>query len=469
MRPESLRAALLFVAICALPLRAEEGQKGTQASATSGKAAQPNQWPQFRGPNARGVSEGTNLPDRWSTKQNVAWKRAIPGRGWSSPIVWGNRVFLTTVVNSGESEEPTKGLYLGGERMAPPTSLHRWKVFCLDLDTGRVLWERQVHKGRPATAIHIKNSYASETPVTDGERVYCYFGNVGIFAFDFEGREVWKVDIPPHQTRLGWGTAASPALHGGRIHLVNDNEEDSYLLALDAKTGKEVWRTARDEGSNWATPFVWENARRTEIVTPGTGLVRSYDLDGKLLWSLQGMSGITIATPYEYDGLLIISSGYVSNAFRPLYGIRPGADGDISLLPGQTSNRFVAWCRPLAAPYNPTTLVYEDRLYVLHDRGFIACYDPRDGKEIFGIHRLPNGRAFSASPWAYDGKVFCLNEDGVTFVLKAGDEFELLHANALAEDDMGMATPAIVGDKLLIRTSARLYCIRQAAKRNRRR
>ncbi|HEX5446755.1 MAG TPA: PQQ-binding-like beta-propeller repeat protein [Pirellulales bacterium] len=463
MRRELPLAAMLLVAVWALPIRAEETKAAAQPSPTNGEADPPNRWPQFRGPGARGVGEGTNLPDRWSARKNVAWKRDIPGRGWSSPVVWGSHVFLTTVVNTGESEEPTKGLYFGGERLIPPTSLHQWRVYCLDLDTGEIRWVRQVHEGLPATAIHIKNSFASETPVTDGERIYCYFGNLGIVALDFDGEEVWKVELPPQATRFGWGMAASPVLYRDRIYLVNDNEQDSYLLALDAKTGNEVYRVARDEKSNWATPFVWESSQRTEIVTPGTGLVRSYDLDGKLLWSMKGMSSITIATPYQYDGMLILSSGYVSDRFRPIYAIRPGAEGDISLMEGETSNDFIAWRQPTAAPYNPTTLVYDDRMYVLYDRGLIACYDPRNGKEIFGMQRLPNGGAFTSSPWAYDGKVFCLNEDGVTFVLKAGDRFKLLHTNTLTDDDMGMATPAVVGDKLLIRTSARLYCVRKAA------
>lgn len=439
---------ILFVAFfalaCGAPVRAQES----------------NQWPQFRGPHARGVAEGAHLPDRWSTTDNFAWKRDIPGRGWSSPIVWGNRVFITTVINKGESEEPKKGLYFGGERLKPSESPHEWKVVCLDLETGDVLWERQVHEGRPSTSIHIKNSYASETPVTDGQRVYCYFGNVGVFCLDFDGQEIWKVALEPQPMRFGWGTASSPVLYRDRLYLVNDNEKQSYLLALDTKTGNEAWRAQREEKSNWATPFVWENDRRTEIVTPGSGLVRSYDLDGHLLWSLSGMSSITIATPYEHDGLLYISSGYVNDKSRPIYAIRPGAEGDISLQEGATSNDFIAWCQPAAAPYNPTTLVYSDRMYVLYDRGLLACFNAGNGQEVFGMQRLPNGRAFTASPWAYDGKVFCLNEDGVTFVLKAGDEFALMHTNELAEDDMGMATPAMAGDRLLLRTSARLYCIR---------
>jgi outer membrane protein assembly factor BamB len=198
-------------------------------------------------------------------------------------------------------------------------------------------------------------------------------------------------------------------------------------------------------------------------VTPGTGLVRSYDLDGKLLWSLAGMSGITIATPYEHNGLLYLSSGYVLDSKKPIYAIRPGAAGDISLTDGASSNDFIAWSQLTAASYNPTSLVYDERLYVLYDMGLIACFDAKDGTQVFGVKRLPNGRAFTSSPWAYNGKIFCLNEDGVTSVLTAGDEFEVLHTNALAEDDMCMATPAMAGDRLIIRTSARVYCIQSGA------
>ena len=425
--------------------------------------AQSN-WPQFRGADSRGVASSGNLPDRWSATENVAWKRDLPGRGWSSPIVWGDRVFLTTVINSGKAEEPKKGLYFGGDRPKPVDAVHHWKVVCLDLQTGEVRWERQVHEAKPVTPIHLKSSYASETPVTDGERVYCYFGNVGVFCFDLDGQEVWKQLLKPQATRLGWGTAASPVLHRDRLYVVNDNDQDSYLLALDAKTGRQVWQTPRDEKSNWATPFVWQNAQRTEIVTPGTGKVRAYDLDGQLLWSLKGMSSITIATPYEHKGLLYVTSGYVLDQTRPIYAIRPGAAGDITLKSGATSNEFIAWSQPKAGPYNPSTLIYNDRLYVLYDLGLLRCLHAHDGQEIFGQQRLPDSRAFTSSPWAYDGKVFCLNEDGTTVVLKAGDQFEVLRANSLAADDMCMATPAIAGDRLLIRTSARVYCIKAGSR-----
>jgi outer membrane protein assembly factor BamB len=423
-----------------------------------------NNWPQFRGADSRGVSDNEGLPVKWSATENVAWKTDLPGRGWSSPIVWGDRVFVTSVVNSGTTEEPKKGLYFGGDRPELPDSVHQWIVYCLELKSGKILWQKQVHEGKPQTAIHLKSSYASETPITDGERVYAYFGNIGVFCFDFEGELIWDKRLEPHKTRNGWGTAASPVLHEDRLYLVNDNDEDSFLLALDSETGNEVWRTQRDEKSNWATPFIWKNAHQVEIVTPGTGQLRSYSLAGELLWHFKGMSSITIAMPFEHNGLLYVSSGYVGDRkSRPIYAIKPGATGDISLAEDETSNDSIAWCRKMAGPYNPSTLIYEDRLYVLYDFGFIACFNPTNGEPVFEKQRVPQGRAFTTSPWGYDGKVFCLNEDGVTYVMKSGDELDILHKNTLADDDMAMATPAIVGNRLLIRTSARIYCIQDGA------
>jgi outer membrane protein assembly factor BamB len=424
-------------------------------------AAAADNWPQFRGPDASATGTNPDLPDKWSATENVAWKTDLPGRSWSSPIVWGDRVFLTDVVNLGESEAPKKGLYLGGNRPEPSKSDHLWKVLCLDLATGDLKWERTVHRGAPQAPIHLKSSYGAETPVTDGDRVYALFGNLGVFTFTLEGREVWSKPIEPRKTRFGWGTAASPVLHEGRLYILNDNDEQAELFALDARTGKELWRIDRDEKSNWATPFIWKSGRRTELVTPGSRALRSYDLDGKLLWSLRGMSTIDIPTPCAGDGLLFVSSGYVGDKLRPLYAIRPGAGGDISLKPGETNNQFIAWSDPVGGPYNPSPLYYEGRLYVLYDRGLLSCYDAETGRRLYDRERLPEGFAFTSSPWAAGRRVFCLNESGVCYVLRSGDKFELLHTNKLAEDDMCMATPALAGDRLLIRTAARLYCIRR--------
>ncbi len=418
-------------------------------------------WPQLRGPGARGISTSTNLPERWSASENVAWKAEIPGHGWSSPIVWGDRVFVTTAVNTGTNEPPKKGLYLGGERPSAARPAHEWKLVCLDLSSGKMRWERVVYRGEPPGPKHLKNSYASETPVTDGERVYVCVGNVGVFCLDFAGQEVWSKPLPPHKIRNGWGTAASPVLHRDRLYVVSDNDEQSYLLALDKTTGKEVWRVDRDEKSNWSTPYVWENQQRSEIVTAGTGKVRAYDLEGKLLWWLKGMSSITIGTPYADGGLLYVTSGFIMDRSRPIYAIRPGGSGDISLQPGQTNNSSIAWCQPLAAPYNPTTLVYDGRLYVLHDLGALSAFNARTGELLYDRQKLPGGKHFTASPWACNGRVFCLDEDGVTFVVRTGDRFELLHTNKLTDNDMCLATPALAGDRLLIRSAARIYCIGQ--------
>ena len=429
----------------------------TARAATAG-AAESNHWPQFRGPQAAGVSTNAHLPDHWSTTQNVAWKSDLPGRSWSSPIVWGEQVFLTAVVNSGETEAPKKGLYLGGNRPDPSKAEHQWKVMGLDLATGKVRWEKTVRRGAPQTPIHLKSTYGAETPVTDGERVYALFGNLGIFVLTLDGKEVWSKPMAPHSTRFGWGTAASPVVHDGRLFVVNDNDEKSELLAFEARTGKELWRVDRDEKSNWSTPFIWQSGARTELVTSGSRAVRSNDLEGKLLWSLGGMSSIDIPTPFAGDGLLFVASGYVGDKLRPLYAVRPGAAGDITLKPGETNHAFIAWSDPAGGPYNPSPLYYEGRVYVLFDRGLVSCFDAKTGRTLYERERLPDGLAFTASPWAAAGKVFCLNEYGTCYVLRAGDTFELLHTNKLAEDDMCMATAALAGDRLLLRTAARLYC-----------
>jgi outer membrane protein assembly factor BamB len=424
-------------------------------------AVAQNNWPQFRGLGSLGVSDEKNLPDAWGTNQNVKWKAEIPGYGWSCPIIWGEKVFVTSVVKDGEVEPPKKGLYFGGERPTPSKDTHHWMTYCLDAKTGKKLWEKQIHQGSPPSSIHVKNTYASETPVTDGERLYVYFGNIGVFCLGLDGKEIWSKRFDSYKTRNGWGTSASPVLHKDRLYIVNDNEEQSFLVALDAKTGKQVWRVERNEKSNWATPYVWENEKRTEIVTPGRTKVRSYDLDGKLVWEFGGMSSIVIPTPFSKFGLLYVCSGYVGDKTRPVFAIRPGASGDISLKEGETHNEYIAWSQPTAAPYNPSPLVYGDYFYVLFDFGFLSCHDAKTGKEIYGKQRIntEGTSGFTASPWAYNGKIFCLSEDGDTFVFQAGPEYKLVGKNSLGE--MCMATPAIAHGSLIIRTTSKLYCIQK--------
>jgi outer membrane protein assembly factor BamB len=283
-------------------------------------------WPQFRGQHSAGVADGTKFPDSWSTTENVAWQSEVPGQGWSSPIVWGNRVFVTSFVGSEKVVAPKSGFYAPRE-VVTPSGEFRWVVYCFDVQTGNKLWEQTAQAGRPQHTIHVKASYAAETPVSDGERLYAYFGKVGLFCYDFAGQQLWSKQRGVFPTRLGWGTGASPIVHDDRLYLVNDNEQASFITALDKRTGQEIWRVARDEKSSWATPFAWEHSKRTEIVTCATRKVRSYDLDGKLLWELAGMSSICVPTPITAGGLLIIDSGYEFGRPRPLVAVRPGARG----------------------------------------------------------------------------------------------------------------------------------------------
>jgi len=425
------------------------------------------QWPQFRGAQAGVADDDPALPERWSETENVVWKTDIPGLGWSSPIVWGDHVFVTTAISSGVEPPPAKGLFdpVGDHSRNRSREVHRWMVLDLDFASGSIRWQRELHSAPPPTAKQMKNSYASETPVADGERVYVYFGSIGLVAaLDFNGQPIWTRNLGAIEGRQAWGTAASPVLYKDRLYVVNDNREKSFIAAFDARTGTEVWRTEREEAENWSSPMVWENGLRAEIVTAGEGKVRSYGLDGKLLWELSGMSFSAIPTPFARHDLVYVSSGYPGSPLRPAYAIRPGASGDISLKPGETSNAFIAWSDPLLGSYNTSPLVYGDYYYTLLDRGILLNHDARTGKQIYGRQRVSvEASGFTASPWAYNQKIFAISEDGETFVIQAGPEFKLLGKNVL--NGMVLATPAIARGSLFIRTSAKLYRIAKGMQR----
>jgi len=425
----------------------------------AGSVEATEKWPQFRGPAAGVADDDPALPDRWSETENVAWKTTIPGMGWSSPVVWGDNVFLTSAVSSGKEPQPVKGLYDPGDEFGKtkPTAEHRWLAHAVDFNTGKIRWSRELRTGLPPLLRHIKNSFATETPVTDGQRVYFYFGNIGLIAaLDLNGKTLWTKEIEPGNGPQEFSPAASPILHNGRLYIVSDNTKASFLFAFDAATGRELWRTPREEVENWATPFVWENGVRTEIVTNGRRFVRSYDLDGKLLWQLSGMTGNVVPTPFSKHGLLYLSSGYPGAAVRPALAVKPGASGDITLKPGETSNEYVVWFQPLIGTYQTSALVYGDYYYTLLDRGLMLCHEAKTGKQMYGRQRLaPDASAFTASPWAYNNKVFALSEDGETFVIQAGPEFKVLGRNHLNE--MALATPAVARGSLFIRTQSSLY------------
>ena len=418
------------------------------------------EWPQFRGLRAGAVADDPALPDTWSETENVAWTVDIPGLGWSSPVVWGDHIFITSAISAGEERAPVPGLYDPGEGYGKTrsTAEHRWMVYDIDVETGAIRWARELEQMVPPEFKHLKNSFASETPVTDGRRVYVYFGGAGLVAaLNMSGETVWRANVGVFNGGQEFGSAASPVLHDGRLYIVNDNTTRSFLTAFDTATGEEIWRIDRDESENWSTPFVWENELRTEIVTTGRRKIRSYDLDGNQLWELGGMTGNVVPTPFARYELLYLSSGYPGAFPRPVYAVRPGASGDISLAEGETSNEHIAWYQPRLGTYSTSALVYGDYYYTLLDRGFLLCHDARTGEEIYGRQRIAPGHGFTASPWGYNGKVFVLSEDGETYVIEAGPEFKISHTNTL--DEMALATPAVVRGSLFLRTQTKLYRI----------
>jgi len=427
--------------------------------------AASDQWPQFRGPQSGVVADDPALPDTWSETENVVWKTDIPGLGWSSPVIWDDHVFITTAISAGQEAAPVPGLYDPGDEhgKTKAAAVHRWMVYDVDFNTGKIRWARELGSALPSILRHLKNSFASETPVTDGERVYVYVGSIGVVvALDLDGKPVWTKNVGTFSGRQEFGTAASPALYIDRLYIVNDNTTQSFIAAFDKRTGNDIWRVTRDEVENWSSPFVWENEQRTEIVTAGLRKVRSYSLDGKVLWELSGMTVNVVPTPFARHGLVYISSGYPGGNPRPVYAIRPGASGDISLKAGETTNDYIVWYQPLLGTYNTSALVYGDHYYTLLDRGFLLCHDALSGNQIYGRQRIAPGNGFTASPWAYNGKIFLLSEDGDTYVIQAGPQFKILGRNSLNE--MTLATPAVVRGSLIIRTQSKLYRIAKVAK-----
>jgi outer membrane protein assembly factor BamB len=456
-------------------------------SAAAALHAAPPDWPQFRGPGGLGVADESSLPERWSAVDNVAWAIEIPGRGWSSPIVAAGRVFVTTAVNPGAFKAPSTGIFgndyaaeLEKQGLPEAEILKRvvgrdielksesgtvsYEVLAIDAKSGKVLWRREAHRGEPAGGRHRKNTYASETPVTDGERLYASFGgNVGLFCYTLDGTLLWKRTWDPQPIYLDFGTASSPVVHAGRVYQLHDNDGKSFLAALDAKTGRELWTVARTDAapmkSGWATPFVWTHDGRTEIVTIGRGLVISYDIEGREIWRLKGMTQAT-PSPVAAGGLLYVGSGSQGESGRPLMAIRPGAKGDISLAKDQSASEFVAWAQPRFSGYTPSPLVYQDRVYAVNDNGILQVANAKTGVEIFKARIGGGGHTFSSSPLASRGRIYFLCEDGDAFVIRASDRYEELAHNTL--DEMSLATPAADADGLYVRTQTKLYRIRNS-------
>jgi len=430
------------------------------------RATGPRNWPSFRGDASAGNGDGQRAITDWDAEsgKNIKWKTPIPGVATSSPIVWGNRVFATTAVSSAGNNSIKTGLY-GDVKPVDDVSPHEWKLYCLDKATGKILWERTAAMGAPHTKRHTKSSQASSTPVTDGRRVIAVFGSAGtMIAWDYSGKELWRVNLGTLDSgwffdpAFQWGHSSSPIIYRNAVILQADVQKGSHIAAWDIATGKPLWRTERpDEISTWGTPTIARTADgRDVLVTNGTK-IRGYDpASGKQLWTLGPNSEITIGTPVAGNGLVYVTGGYPP--VRPIYAIRPGAEGDISLQKGQESNQSIAWSNITEGTYIPTPLLYDGYLFTLNINGVLTAYDPQTGKRAFR-GRVGTGGAFSASPVGADGRLYVSSEDGEVYVISATPDMKQIAKNDMKE--VIMSTPAISDGLIVLRTMGHLYGVGQ--------
>jgi len=430
---------------------------------TASALATPPNWPSFRGPAASGVADGHHPPTTWDVEKgtNVRWKTSIPGLAHSSPIVWNDRVYLTSAVSSDDDPYLRIGLY--GESPDHPEELvHDFRVYCLDKKTGDIIWQKSATSGIPKVKRHIKSSHASCTPTTDGRYVVAFFGSEGLYCYDTDGQLQWKKDLGLLDAgafdvpEIQWGFGSSPIIHDQTVFVQCDVNNQSFLAAFDITTGDQTWRTLRDAKPCWGTPTVHESAGRSQIIVNGYEHMGGYDLaTGQELCRLAGGGDVPVPTPYVAHDLIFITNAH--GALRPIYAIRPNANGDISLKDGQTSNEYIAWSIPKRGSYIPTTIVYRDYLYVCDDRGILTCYKAKTGERVYRLRISRDAGAHSASPVAADGKLYFTAEDGQIRVVKAGPEFELLATNAM--NAPCLATPAISDGLILVRTAKQLIAL----------
>lgn len=433
---------------------------------SSGVAAEGH-WPSFRGPGASGLAEGHQTATTWNVEsgENIAWKTAIPGLGLSSPVIWGDRLFVTTAVSEKDDADLKVGLY-GDIASADDRGTQSWRIYCVDRKTGEILWHQVAHEGEPKTQRHTKASHASATAATDGKHVAAHFGSEGLYVWDMDGKLLWKKDFGKlissffRFPQAEWGYAASPLIHGDKLLIQQDVIGDSFLAAFEIATGKELWRTERNDVPSWGTPTVVETEGRSQVVVNGFKHMGGYDLaTGKELWRMSGGGDIPVPTPVFQEGLIYLASAHGPAA--PVLAIDPKAEGDISLKEGETSNQYVKWHQERVGVYMQTPLVYGGEVYASRDSGALQVFNAATG-ELKYKARIAKGKGFTASPVGADGKIYFTAETGDVHVLEAGAaELTTLAVNALGE--LTMATPAIAEDTLYFRARRHLIAVKPGA------
>ena len=417
-------------------------------------AASAANWPQWRGPDGLGISTEKNLPTEWSINKNIKWKTPIVGRGHSSPIVWGNRVFLTTAVE-GDVVPGAKAVThsIDGKEFRHPDSVgadrkHLFKVIALDRTTGKIVWEQTAFEGTPYDDRHRKSSYAASTPLTDGKHVYAFFGTEGLYAYDMKGKLAWKADLGKLGT-VGMGAGTSPILYENLVIMQCDEEngQASFIVGLDKKTGKQVWKTPRKVQVSWSTPLLVRTSKRAELITVGTESIISYDpATGKELWTHKGVESNAIPSPVANSENVFIVAGFPK---KIALAIPLGGSGDLG--------DQVTWKYEKGTAYVPSPILYGDHLYLTTDRGILTCLDAKSGAVKYEGGRVPIPATFTASPVAFGGNILLTSEDGDTFMVKAGAKHEILGSNSVGEPVY--ASPAIADGLIFIRGEKNLYCI----------
>ncbi len=417
-------------------------------------------WPQFRGPEQNMIANAKSLPDKWGEETNIRWTTAINGDSWTSPVVWGNKVFVASaapVKVSPPQERQPGDQQPQEEDKSYLQDIYRWELSCFDLNSGKELWNQVAREGNPRTKKHRAHNYAGETPVTDGKRLYVYFGMTGVYCYDLNGALLWEKDLGAYASLNGWGTGSSPVVYRDKLYIQVDNEENSFLVALDTGTGDEVWRAERDEKTNYSTPYIWKNSLRTELIAGGQTAL-SYDPEtGEVLWKLHVKGYYNIPSPVGDREHLYLGNTAWRDTPGTMFCVKAGGEGDITPEEGETTGEWVIWSNPDAPTANPSLLYTGGLLYQVSSRGgTITCFDAATGEQVYS-EKIEGVGACWASPWIWEGKVCFTDEKGVTRVFKAGRTFELLHENTL--DDKFWASVAITKDAYVMKGVEKLYCI----------